>query len=132
MSYAKCSCSCNFKNCCKSCSYGDVSKMDPLQYDYWWVTWWNNWNTTNGWGPFPSSQSGQNNNTYDNVSGYGITNGVGYKGGYNLPQGKKLMRVYEYNNRFYTRSGDLVFYNNQWMAVSLVPGVKKSFRIISV
>ena len=149
MSDTKCSCSCQYVECCKDCAYKDPSLMDPLKYDYWNQTWWLNWNTTNGWGAFPSSESGQNNNTYDNLSGYGThadakTNGTPSwpwcnqsvsKVNFNnrsLPNGKKLVRVFKWNNRFYEKSGDMVFYNGSWIAVGNIPGVEKSFRIISV
>ena len=149
MVITKCGCACQKIGCCKSCSYKNPALMDPLQYDYWNQTWWNNWNTTDGWGPFPSSESGQNNNTYDNLSGFGThapatTNGqanwpwcnqnVGSANFTNrvLPNGKKLARIYKLNNRFYEKSSDLVFYNNFWVPVSTIPGVEKTFKIISV
>ena len=133
----KCSCQCQFKNCCKNCAYGDAQSMDPLKYDYWNQTWWMNWNTTDGWGAFPSGESGQNNNTYDNLSGFGTsapagTIGCNYLSNKVLPNGKKYMRVYKYSNRFYEKSSDLVFYNNKWVSVSDVPGVEKTFRIVTV
>lgn len=148
MSVTKCDCACQKIGCCKSCVYQDPSTMDPLKYDYFNQTWWNNWNTTNGWGPFPSSSGGQNNNTYDNLSGYGTrapasTNRAAVwpwcqpqesvnLGNRVLPNGKKLVRVYKWNNRFYERSGDLVFYENNWVPVADIPNVEKTFRVISV
>ncbi len=149
MTDAKCSCSCERLNCCKDCAYKNPALMDPLQYDYWNETWWMNWNTTNGWGAFPSSDGGQNNNTYDNLSGFGTRADASTNGQPNwpwckqnvgdavfsnrvLPNGKKLVRVYKFNNRFYQKSGDLVFFDNKWTPVSTIPGVEKSFRIINV
>jgi len=149
MSDTKCTCSCQKLDCCKDCAYKNPALMDPLKYDYWNQTWWLNWNTTNGWGAFPSSESGQNNNTYDNLSGFGTaapatTNGqplwpwcnknVGNGNLMNrtLPNGKKLVRVYKWNNRYYEKSSDMVFYENKWVPVSVIPGTEKSFRVISV
>ena len=126
---AKCKCSCIYLNCCKKCSYKNPQNMPPLEYEYWNTTWWMNFNTTDGWGGFPSSESGQNNNTYDNVSGYGLTSGV--RSG-TLPDGKKLVRVYKFNNRFYQKAGDLVFYEGKWVPVSNLPGVEKLFVIKTV
>jgi hypothetical protein len=108
-----------------------------------------NWNTTDGWGAFPSSESGQNNNTFDNLSGFGTsapatTNGspewawcnqgvsLSRAVSGNLPQGKKLVRMYKYNNRFFQRGGDMVFYNKKWVPVASIPETEKVMRIISV
>jgi hypothetical protein len=49
-----------------------------------------------------------------------------------LPNGKKLVRIYKLENRFYDKSDDMVYYNNYWVPVSTVPGVEKTFKIISV
>lgn len=125
----KCKCECIYKNCCPSCNYKDPRLIPPLEYDYWNTTVWNNWNTTDGWGPFPSSGSGQYNNTYDNLSGYGLRGGPGSG---TLPNGKKLVRVYKYNNRYYDKPSDLVFYNKVWIPVADIPGVEKKFIIKSV
>ena len=124
MANQNCKCGCIYQKCCKECNYKNPSLIPPLEYQYWNQTTWLNWNTTNGWGPFPSSESGQNNNTYDNLSGYGITSGVG-RGEVYVPNGKKLVRIYKYNNRFYDRSSDLVFINNKWVPVADIPGVEK-------
>ena len=70
-----------------------------------------------------------NINTYDNLSGYGLRGGLGSG---SLPNGKKLVRVYRYNNRFYDRPSDLVFYNKVWIPVADIPGVEKKFIIKSV
>ena len=128
---AKCKCSCIYLNCCKKCSYKNPQNMPPLEYEYWNTTWWMNFNTTDGWGGFPSSESGQNNNTYDNLSGYGVSDG---SRDYNrtLPSGKKLVRVYKYNNRIFSKPNDLIFYNNNWVPISNIPGVERIFRIITV
>lgn len=149
MSNTKCSCGCQKLQCCKDCAYKNPLDMDPIEYDYWNQTWWLNWNTTDGWGAFPSSESGQNNNTFDNLSGFGTsadakTNGQAnwpyckqnvspaYFNNRSLPNGKKLVRVYKFNNRFYQKAGDLVFYNNSWTPVADIPNVEKIFTIITV
>ncbi len=149
MSDTKCKCSCQKLDCCKDCSYKNPALMDPLQYDYWNQTWWLNWNTTDGWGAFPSSESGQNNNTYDNLSGFGTradakTNGTpnwpwcnqnvgaAYFNNKSLPNGKKLVRIYKFQNRFFEKGSQEVFYENKWVPVANIPGVEKTFRIISV
>lgn len=150
MSETKCSCACNYKKCCQGCSYPDMTKVPPLEYDYWWQTTWNNWNTTDGWGPFPSSQSGQNNNTFDNLSGYGTsapasTNNQAFfpyctpverdllrRANKPLPNGKKLKRLYKYQNRFYDSGSSLVYENNEWIPVAYAQGTEKQFRIVSV
>lgn len=122
-------CACDYQNKCKSCVYADPSKVPPLYYDYWNETWWMNWNTTNGWGP-TKGETNQGLDTADNLNGYGVNGGNGY--GNTLPQGKKLMRVFEYNGKIYTNPSALVFVNNKYIEVSNIPGVKKYFRILPV
>ena len=64
-------CGCNYKKYCKSCSYTNPNKGPSEYYDYWNETWWNNWNTTNGWGA-TKGETQQGLSTGDNLSGYGL------------------------------------------------------------
>ena len=119
-------CGCNYKKYCKSCSYTNPNKVPSEYYDYWNETWWNNWNTTNGWGA-TKGETQQGLSTGDNLSGYGLSTG-----GRGMGQNQKLKMSYEYNGKFYLNPSQLVFVNNEWIPVANIPNVKKKCIIVTV
>ena len=99
-------------------------------YYYFVDTWWLNNNTTDGWGAFPTSglSGGNNNNTQDYISGYGIDKRTS-----TIPNGKKLKTVYIYKGKEYLNAYNVVFDdNNRPHQVYQAPGVKRIYRIVSV
>ena len=99
-------------------------------YQYFIDTWWLNYNTTDGWGAFPTSglSGGGDNKTRDYVSGFGIDVQRS-----SLPNGKKLRTIYIYKGKVYSNAYSIVYDDNHRPhQVYQAPGVKREYRIVSV